>query len=131
MKTSTMSEKLAEHKKNYRQNMTKKDNPTLLVLMSCLFQKNQNMIKCIGERQSKEGKRIKTKKNMPLTKTTIEQEEMFFSDTIFFVNDSKKFSSFGATKNGIPKILLKLPSLSTHHKKKSSISLITFHLLNI
>jgi len=89
------------------------------------------MIKCIGERQSKEGKRIKTKKNMPLTKTTIEQEEMFFSDTIFFVNDSKKFSSFGATKNGIPKILLKLPSLSTHHKKKSSISLITFHLLNI
>jgi len=29
--------------------------------------KNPNMIKCIGERQSKEGKKTKTKKNMPLT----------------------------------------------------------------
>ena len=56
---------------------------------------------------------------------------MFFSDTIFFANDSKKFSCLRATKNDIPKILSKLPSLSTHHKKISSISLITFHLLNI
>ena len=61
--------------------------------------------------------------------TTTKQEKMSFRNTVFFVSVSKKFSCLRATKNGIPKIFSKSPSLFTHQKKISSFILITFHLL--
>lgn len=62
-------------------------------------------------------------------KTTIKQEKMFFSDTIFFDSVLKRFSYLRPTQNGIPRTFSTSHSLSTRQKKTSSLFLTFFHLL--
>ena len=52
-----------------------------------MIPKNPNMIKCIGERESKEGKRQRIKKNMPLTGNApirFEEIQLFATNTEWY-----------------------------------------------